>query len=360
MAKRIVVGTDRGVFTYERDAVGGWKFGGHLLPGWRVDSVLQLPSGRLVAGAGHFAYGTTIRLSDDDGVTWTQAERTPSFEHGPMPTLADGTTRKLDAIWTITTGGPASPDTLYAGTDLAALFRSDDGGESWHEVMGLQHHPSRQYWAPGGGGMCLHTILPHPTNANHLRVAMSAVGFMETTDGGATWHTRHEGIKGVETGEHESEVARCVHGVAAHPEDPDRLFMQFHFGVFRSDDGGGRWRTIEEGLPSTFGFPIVVTRSGAVLVIPLAADLQRYFVDGRLRVYRSTDGGTSWGEVTAGLPQANYYGGVLRGAMRTDLETGEVVFGTNHGEMFHSGDEGQTWTQLPGRLTRIMYVSLAR
>ena len=358
MAKRIVVGTDRGVFTYERGAKGAWEFGAHLLPGWRVDSVIQLPSGRLVAGAGHFAYGTTIRHSDDDGATWTQAERTPSFEHGPMPTLANGTTRKLDAIWTIATGGPASPDTIYAGTDLAALFRSDDGGETWDEVMGLQHHPSRQYWAPGGGGMCLHTILPHPTNANHLRVAMSAVGFMETTDGGATWHTRHEGIKGVETGEHESEVARCVHGVAAHPDDPDRLFMQFHFGVFRSDDGGKAWRTIEEGLPSTFGFPIVVTRSGAVLVIPLAADLQRYFVDGRLRVYRSTDGGTSWGEVTAGLPQANYYGGVLRGAMRTDLETGEVVFGTNHGEMFHSDDEGQTWTQLPGRLTRIMYVSL--
>ena len=168
MAKRIVVGTDRGVFTYERDASGGWTFGEHLLPGWRVDSVVQLPSGRMVAGAGHFAYGTTIRYSDDGGVTWTQAERTPSFEHGPMPTLADGTTRKLDAIWTIATGGPASPETLYAGTDLAALFRSDDGGESWDEVMGLQHHPSRQYWAPGGGGMCLHTILPHPTNANQI------------------------------------------------------------------------------------------------------------------------------------------------------------------------------------------------
>lgn len=200
----------------------------------------------------------------------------------------------------------------YAGTDLAAIFRSDDGGESWHELVGLQHHPSREHWAPGAGGMCLHTILPHPTDPERMWVGMSAVGVFETTDGGATWQTRHDGLKEVETGLPESEVARCVHGVMAHPDDPERLFLQFHFGVFRSDNGGQVWKPIDTGLPSDFGFPIVVTRSGAVMVVPLAADVQRVFVDGRLRIFRSTDGGTSWNAITAGLPQEHYYGGLAR------------------------------------------------
>lgn len=169
---------------------------------------------------------------------------------------------------------------------------------------------------------------------------MSAVGFFETTDGGATWQTRHDGLKEVETGRPESEVARCVHGVMAHPDDPERLFLQFHFGVFRSDDGGQARRPIDAGLPSDFGFPIVVTRSGAIMVIPLAADVQRVLVDGHLRVFRSTDGGASWDAVTAGLPQKHYEGGVLRGSMRTDPETGEVVFITNHGEVFQYAGEG--------------------
>lgn len=160
MARRILVGTDRGAFIYERDPSGAWQLGNQLHPGWRIDRVAIVPGGRILAGTGHDVYGATLRRSDDGGETWTQVDHTPSFESGPLPVLPDGTVRKLDAIWTITPGGPAQPGVTYAGTDLAATFRSDDGCKSWHELVCLQEHPSREHWAPGTGGMCLHTI-PH-------------------------------------------------------------------------------------------------------------------------------------------------------------------------------------------------------
>lgn len=365
---RIWIGTDKGAYGYVR-ADGGWHLVGPALDGWRVDSLVRLGDGRLVAGTSHYAFGATIRVSDDGGETWTQAAKTPVFAEQPVDERPfwersqplpnpEGPTRSLTAIWNVVEGGPAQPGRLYAGVADAALFSSDDRGDTWHEVAGLQRHHTRALWTPGNGGLCLHAIVCHPTDPSRMWVAMSAVGVFETTDGGTTWTVRNVGLDAVPTGLPETEVGKCVHGIAPDPRDPETFYMQYHGGVLKSTDGAASWHSVEEGLPSNFGFPVATTRSGDVLVVPISTDARR-FADDTVRVYRSRDGAATWERVSNGFPTTRQSGSVLRNAFASDHATGDVVFGTTNGEIYASGDEGASWERLPGTLTRVLGVTLA-
>jgi photosystem II stability/assembly factor-like uncharacterized protein len=303
------------------------------------------------AGTSHFVYGPTIRVSDDLGENWTQVEGSPSYSQESGFTL--------NRIWQIVPGHPSEPDTMYAGVDEAGLFKSRDGGVTWEEVTSLTQHPTREEWGPGGGGLCLHTILQDPTNPNRMWVAMSAVGVFRTDDGGQSWKARNNGLPGVVTGVRTTEVGRCVHKVVLDPNDPssNTLYCQFHGGVFKSTDAADTWRPIENGLPGNFGFPMGISANGDLFVIPLESDMQRHVKDGKLQVYRSRDRGESWSPVSQGLPEQPHYVGVLRDALAVDsLDPAGIYFGTSMGEVFYSSDGGETWDRLPGQFPRITYI----
>ena len=250
----VLVGTTKGAFFYHTDTERrDWQLTGPHLGGWDIYSLLgdSRHGNRVYAGTSHFVYGPTIRVSDDLGETWTQVEGSPAYD--------SDSPSKLKRIWQIVPGHPSEPDTLWAGVEEAGLFVSRDRGETWAEVKGLTQHPSRPYWFPGGGGMCLHTILIDPNNAQRMWIAISAVGAFRTTDGGETWQVCNKGLPEVPTDQPNTEVGRCVHKVVLDPNNSDTLYMQFHGGVFRSTDGADSWHAIELGLPGNFGFPMVVT-----------------------------------------------------------------------------------------------------
>jgi hypothetical protein len=274
---------------------------------------------------------------------------------GPAYSTESG--RKLKRIWQLAAGHPSEPATLYAGVDEAGLFVSRDHGATWSEVAALSNHPTREFWYPGMGGLCLHTILPDPRDPRQLLVAISAVGVFRSDDGGASWITRNQGLPRVPTGSPGPEVGRCVHKMVRDPRDPDTLYQQFHGGVFRSTDGAATWQAIEGGLPSNFGFPMVITGAGELFVIPLDSDVKRYTKDGRLRVYRSRDRGERWEAAGRGLPGEPTYVGVLRDALATDgLEPAGLYFGTTMGDVYASADAGESWRRLPGQFSRISCV----
>lgn len=353
MPKHVVllVGTTKGAFFFHADADRrSWRMTGPHLGGWEIYSLLGAPDGRRIyAGTSHFVYGPTIRVSDDLGETWAELDSNPSYGADSGFNLA--------RIWQLATGHTSEPDTLYAGVEEAGLFRSTDRGHSWAEVSGLTAHPSRPAWFPGGGGLCLHTILVDPQNARRIWVGISAVGAFRTDDGGETWQVCNTGLPTVPTGQDDMSVGRCVHKMVLDPDDSNTLYMQFHGGVFKSTDGADSWHAIESGLPGVFGFPMTITRSGKLFVIPLDSDEQRYVKDGVLEVFRSTDRGASWQAAGSGLPTDPQFTGVLRDAMTVDtLEPAGVYFGTNMGELFFSADEGDSWQRLPGQLPRITMV----
>ncbi|MDQ6693865.1 MAG: exo-alpha-sialidase [Chloroflexota bacterium] len=345
----VLVGTNRGAFFFHSDTERqNWKMTGPHLDGWEIYSLYgdSRAGDRLFAGTSHFVYGPTIRVSDDMGENWTQVERSPSY------TQESGHT--LNRIWQIVPGHPSQPGTLYAGVDQAGLFASRDGGTTWDEVTGLTRHPTRDEWAPGNGGLCLHTILVDPANAARLWVGISAVGVFRTEDSGESWKVCNQGLPAVVTGVRTQEVGRCVHKIVLDPRHPDTLYLQFHGGVFKSTDAADSWQPIESGLPSNFGFPMGITANGDLFVIPLESDRARHVSDGRLRVYRSRDGGTSWTATAQGLPEQPHYVGVLRDALAVDsCERPGVYFGTSMGEVFYSTDAGEAWNRLPGQFPRI-------
>jgi hypothetical protein len=331
---------------------------GPHLDGWEIYSLCGLDGNghagnngshkgtRVFAGTSHFVYGTTIRVSDDLGDTWTQVEAGPSY--------SEESGFKLNRIWQIVPGHATEPDTLYAGVDEAGLFASHDGGTTWDEVTGLTQHPTRDEWAPGNGGLCLHTILVDPSNSQRMWVGISAVGVLRTEDGGQSWQTCNQGLPQLATGVRTQDVGRCVHKLVLDPSDPNTLYCQFHGGVFKSTDAADSWQPIEDGLPSNFGFPMGITAGGDLFVIPLESDMQRHVKDGQLRVYRSRDGGAQWAPTGEGLPDQPHYVGVLRDAMSVDtLEPAGIYFGTSMGEVFYSPDGGEHWDRLPGQFPRI-------
>jgi photosystem II stability/assembly factor-like uncharacterized protein len=295
-------------------------------------------SGRLLASVTSPFYGPKIWYADDPAGEWTQAAGV---------VLPEGDDAALTRVWTIVAG--EADGLLYAGGDPGVLFESRDGGESWAVNEALWEHPTRPSWEAGGGGLCIHSIVPWPGDANRLALGISAAGVWLTEDGGATWRRGNEGI----VPRYMPEEARaeatnlCIHSLQRAPARPERIFMQFHGGVYRSDDAGETWTDIAAGLPSDFGFPLAVDPADpdSAYVIPLHADVDRVTPEGRVRVYETRDAGASWTARGDGLPQENAYLTVLRQAFDAVGEGPELglYFGTTSGDVFGSGDAGASW-----------------
>ena len=346
---QLIVGTNKGLFLYESNAARTeWSITGPHLPGWDVYSAYRDDRGRIYAGTSHFVYGPTFRVSDDNGNVWQQFEARPAYPSGGE--------WELKRIWQIA-GHPTERDTLFAGVEEAGLFVSRDRGGSWKELDGLTKGRSREKWFPGAGGLCCHTVLINPKNPNEMWVGISAVGFFRSTDAGATWTNHNATLPKLGTGSPDENTACCVHKVVLDPKDPTRLYMQYHGGVRRSTDSGQTWHVIETGLPSNFGFPMVMTHRGELFIAPLKADTTRYFADETMTIYRSNNFGDSWQPLRNGFPKEPSYAGVLRDSMAVDpLPTPGVYVGTTSGEVFASPDAGESWHRLPGTLPRIHVV----
>ncbi len=354
MATRVLllVGTKKGGFILESGpGRTGWSVRGPLCEGWPIlDMTIDPASGAIFAGANSPWYGAAVFRSDDLGGTWTHSSDGLTYgDDGP----------KLTKVWNVT----PSHGAVFAGVDPAGLFRSDDGGETWEHVRGLTDHPTRQTWQPGNGGLILHTIVPHPGDADRMWVAISAVGTFHTADGGRTWEARNSGIRADFLPDPRPATGQCVHKLALAADGPDHLYQQNHCGVYRTHDGGLTWQEITEGLPSEFGFPIVAHPRDplAAWVIPLnGADQGRFMPAAAAAVWRTRDGGDSWTRLSTGLPQDDAYLGVLREAMAIDrLEPAGIYFGTSAGELYASVDEGDSWSLVAGHLPPIYAVDVA-
>jgi hypothetical protein len=352
----LLIGTRKGLVTARRGqgrrewSVDPMQFANKEVYAVAVDARRDPP--RLFAGVGTGHWGSFLAHSDDLGRTWIEPEH-------PALAFPDGAETALVRAWKIQPAAAQEPDVVYAGAEPHALFRSDDGGLSFSLVEGLWNHPHRAEWTPGGGGACLHTVITHPTDPRRVLVAMSTAGVYRTADGGATWEPANRGIQATFLPEDQRfpDYGQCVHKVAMHPARPDRLYAQNHFGVYRSDDGGDSWTAIESGLPSNFGFPIVVHphRPDTIYTFPLQADEDRTPPDARCRVYRSEDAGATWTPLSAGLPQDPYYAAVLRDAMCTDGgDPAGVYFGTRLGEVYGSTDDGDSWTAVATHLPDVL------
>ncbi|HEY6057141.1 MAG TPA: hypothetical protein VIV06_03870 [Candidatus Limnocylindrales bacterium] len=346
---RLLVGTRKGGFIFESDgARGAWRVEGPLCAGWPVHDMTYDPtSDTIFAGAGNAWFGPAVFRSPDGGTSWSHSSEGLAYgDDGP----------KVSTVWSV---APAR-GSLFAGVDPAGLFRSDDGGSTWTHVQGLTDHPTRPTWQPGAGGLILHTILPHPTEADRMWVAISAVGTFETTDGGTSWMPRNKGVRADFMLEKYPETGQCVHKLVMAAGDPEHLYQQNHCGVYRSFDGGASWQEVTAGLPSEFGFPMVAhPRDPATAwVIPhTGPEHGRFMPDGRAAVWRTVDGGDTWQEQTDGLPGQNAYLTVLRESMASDrLDPVGLYFGTTSGELYGSRDGGQSWSVVAEHLPDIWAV----
>jgi hypothetical protein len=357
MLERVaLVGTTKGLFVLRGKAGGDWALDGAALAGEEVYAAgVHRHDGRvrLLAGSVSMHWGPVLRLSDDLGGTWREDEG------GARVVFPEDTGAALARVWQLYSPGDAEPGVVYAGVEPAALFRSTDGGETFELIRGLWDHPHRAVWEPGGGGLCLHTVLADPRDPRRLTVAISAAGVYRSDDGGASWRPSNSGIRAVFLPEPDVEFGQCVHKVGRDAANPDTMFLQHHWGVYRSDDSGDTWAPIGGALPSDFGFPIVVhpRRAGTAYVIPLQSDEYRCTPEGRCRVYRTDDGGGSWTALTDGLPQEDAHLTVLRdGFCADDGDPAGLWFGTRTGEVFASFDDGDSWTSVAGHLPPVLTV----
>ncbi|OFV99756.1 MAG: hypothetical protein A3H28_07560 [Acidobacteria bacterium RIFCSPLOWO2_02_FULL_61_28] len=338
----LLVGTTKGAFLLSANAarrrweVSGPHFPGHIVYALAYDG--RAGRRRIWLSSFNWAYGTTLRASDDFGQTWTNPESHPIK-------FPEDTGQALKQIWQIAVGRAEEPEKMYCGVEPAALFESNDAGQSWSLVRGLFDHPHRPHWNPGNGGLCLHTVLPDPSNPKRIHIAISAAGVYRTDDGGKSWKVRNKGIRADFQPVKYPEFGQCVHKVVRHPSRPDRLFLQNHGGLYRSDDGGDSWKDIGKGVPSDFGFPIVMHPHDpdTAYVVPLEQEM-RCGPEGKLRVYRTRNAGRSWEPLTRGLPQKNAYETVLRDGMANDtLDPAGIYFGTRSGKLFGSANDGNSW-----------------
>ncbi|MDY7101834.1 MAG: exo-alpha-sialidase [Actinomycetota bacterium] len=356
----VLVGTSKGLFTLRStDGRGSFELSGPTFPGEEVYATcvdVRGPSPRLFCGSATMHWGPVLRRSDDLGASWTEDEQASvSF-----PSDAD---TALDRVWQITPGPASEPDVVYAGVEPAALFRSDDGGRSFSLVRGLWDHPHRTRWEPGGGGLCLHTILTHPDDPDRLLIAISAAGVYLSDDRGETWRASNTGIAVPFLPDAPApEFGQCVHKVSRDAADPERLYLQHHGGIYRSDDGGGTWSAMTSIAGMDFGFPVVAhpSRPDTAYLLPLESDGFRCTPDGHCIVWRTTDAGKSWEPLTNGLPQDSAYLTILRDGFTTDGSTpAGLYFGTRTGEVYGSVDDGDSWQLLADHLPPVLSVRAA-
>jgi photosystem II stability/assembly factor-like uncharacterized protein len=384
---RVLVGTRKGAFILTADGKREkWDLSGPHFAGWEIYHLKGSPvdPNRLYASQTSGWFGQVIQRSSDGGKTWETPgggmTATPdgmpsgesnkfvyntSAENGkPLTTHQwyDGTQHpwEFKRVWHLEPS-LTDPDVVYAGVEDAALFRSTDGAQTWHELSGLRGHGSGPRWQPGAGGMCLHTILLDPNHPDRIFIAISAAGAFRTDDAGKTWKPINRGLKSNTIPDGTAEVGHCVHRIAMHRSRPDVLFMQKHWDVMRSDNGGESWQEISGNLPTDFGFPIDVHshEPETVYVVPIKSDSEHYPPDGKLRVYRSKTGGNEWEALTKGLPQSNCYVNVLRDAMAVDsLDSCGVYFGTTGGQVYASPDAGENWAPIVRDLPAVLSVEV--
>ncbi len=354
----LLVGTTKGAFILRSNAqrrrweVGGPYFHGHNVYALAYDC--RRSRHRIWASTQSY-WGTFLRSSDDFGKSWTNPPQAPIR----FPT---DTGCSLKNIWQITLGPREQPDVLYCGVEPAALFESSDAGETWTMNRALFDHPHRTRWLPSNGGLALHTVLLDPSHNQRMYIAISSGGVYRTEDGGKSWTPQNSGVRATFMPNHYPEFGQCVHKITMHPAHPSRLFLQNHWGLYRSDDYGENWTDIANGLPSDFGFAILVhpTRPDWVYVVPVESDEFRCACDGRLRVYRTRNAGGSWEPLTRGLPQKGAYETVLRDALVSDaLDPVGLYFGTRSGQLFASLDDGRSWVEVVEGLPSIVCIRSA-
>ena len=393
-AIRVLVGTKKGAFILSADGKReNWSVAGPHFAGWEIYHVKGSPADpdRIYASQTSAWFGQIIQRSNDGGLTWEQpgSADSPAEAADPAdgPVFPKGESNNFVYDTSAETGKPLTthqwydgtqhpwefarvwhvepslhdPDVVYAGVEDAALFRTTDGGRSWHELSGLRGHGTGPKWQPGAGGMGVHTILLDPKDPKRIFVAISAAGTFRTEDGGETWQPINRGLKSQYIPDPNAEVGHCVHRIALHPSKPDTLFMQKHWDVMRSDDAGANWHEISGDLPSDFGFPIDVHahEPETVYVVPIKSDSEHYPPEGKLRVYRSRSGGNEWEGLTNGLPQKDCYVNVLRDAMAVDsLDPCGIYFGTTGGQVYGSADGGDHWAPLVRDLPAVLSVEV--
>ena len=363
---RVLVGTRKGAFVLTSDGKReDWKVSGPHFAGWEIYHLKGSPAdpNRIYASQASGWFGQVMQRSNDGGATWEPVGNKFSYDGVPgTHQWYDGTPHpwEFKRVWHIE---PSlnDPDTVFAGVEDAAMFKTTDGGESWHELPGLRGHGSGSRWQPGAGGLCLHTILLDPTNPKRMYIAISAAGAFRTDDGGATWKAINRGLRSEGIPDPDAEVGHCVHRLAMHPSRPSTLFMQKHWDVMRSDDGGDSWREVSGNLPTDFGFAIDVHahEPETIYVVPIKSDSEHFPIDGKLQVYRSRTGGNEWEALTNGLPQQDCYVNVLRDAMAVDkLDQCGVYFGTTGGQVYVSPDGGDTWKPIVHDLPAVLSVEV--
>jgi hypothetical protein len=360
MTVLLAIGTGKGLYLARSgDDRRSWRISGPHHPMNAVYAVAidrRREPPRLLVGVSSSHFGPSVSTSDDLGESWQEPEQAPVA-------FPEDTGATLERVWQITPGPASQPDRVFVGTQPSALFVSDNGGVSYQLVRGLWDHPHREQWQPGFGGQAIHTVLPHPAEPATVLVAMSTGGVYRSTDGSASWQPQNTGIKAYFLPDPWPEFGQCVHKVARDAAEPERLYAQNHHGVYRSDDGGGSWTSIADGLPSDFGFPMLAhpRRAGVIWNFPLIADGKRFPVEERCRVFRSEDAGASWEALSKGLPTEPFYPSVLRDAMcADDAEPAGVYFGTRSGEVYASRDEGDSWAPVARHLPDVMCVRAAQ
>jgi photosystem II stability/assembly factor-like uncharacterized protein len=363
---RLLVGTRKGAFVLTADGKRErWEVSGPHFAGWEIYHMKGSPAdpNRLYASQSTGWFGQLIQRSDDGGKSWEPLGNKFAYDGVPgTHQWYDGTPHpwEFKRVWHLEPS-LMDPDTIYAGVEDAALFRSTDGAKTWHELPGLREHGTGSSWQPGAGGLCLHTIILDPSNPERMYIAISAAGAFRTDDGGKTWKPINHGLHSQHIPDPDAEVGHCVHHLAMHGARPEVLYMQKHWDVMRSENAGDWWQEVSGNLPTDFGFAIDVHahEPETIYVVPIKSDSEHFPPDGKLRVYRSRAGGNEWEALTKGLPQRDCYVNVLRDAMAVDtLDSCGVYFGTTGGQVYASPNAGENWTPVVRDLPAVLSVEV--